>query len=174
MCCWRICLTACSRCLVCSRSESLLVCWKLLGILLQYALHGQQRAENICRKIRFSRWSAVVGNMGLSFSCVIPTPLVITGCRLWKSLVHYNTSNTNHKCMQDVECPFRATTNDYTPYPRPVRPRVVPIASTQTLSISHTSPAGCPPCRCRLVSLVTFTNSNHDFTKKSKLRIALE
>ena len=84
-------------------------------------------------------------------------------------------TRSRNECFQHVEGPLRATTN--IPYPRPVRLRVVPIASTQTFSLSQT-----PPARVPSVPVPTGPSSCHSHhlqlrlhkKKTSKLRTALE
>ena len=63
---------------------------------------------------------------------VIPTlPIVIVGCeRVWC----ITTNNTMPKCFSGTSNALLRTTTNI-PHPRPVRPRVVPTASTQTFSL---------------------------------------
>ena len=98
------------------------------------------------------------------------------GCgRVWWTI----TNNTRQKCymMWDALKGF-TDQDDYPIYSHPVRPRVLPIASTQTLSLSQTPLAGVPSTpvptglsrRSHQLRLTGTLQKN----QTSKLRTALE
>ena len=95
--------------------------------------------KTVMRTSAISRNPAVDHCQRRSVTFFVPTLLIVVGYgRVWG----ITSNNTKQIFVHHVECPLLTTTN--IPYPRSVWPRVVPLASTQTPSLSRTPPAGLP------------------------------
>ena len=92
-------------------------------------------------------------------------PIFFTLSRLRKILVHHNTNNKKQKCMYSRMSNVPSEPRRISPYPRPVRPRVVQYTDSRHEDAQYEPNPACQGAVCAGAewSLSSLTNSHRSY-----------